>query len=149
VVPDAPLADLYGGVGLIAIHMAERVPHVVTVESVAPSAELAARNIAANNKGNVQGVQQEVLPFLAQQPTGAFASIIADPPRVGLGPDVCRELLRVRPQRLIYISCNPLTQRDDYLLLREGFYPTLLRGYDMFPQTPHLETLLVLEPRTT
>lgn len=143
--PGQPVADLYGGVGLIAIALSSRASHLVSVEAVAESAELAARNIAANQIGNVEAVATEVLPFLRQQAPGQFPSVVADPPRVGLGPDVCRELLRLAPERLAYISCNPLTQREDYAILREGFRPTMLQGYDMFPQTPHLETLLLLE----
>jgi 23S rRNA (uracil-5-)-methyltransferase RumA len=146
--PETPVADLYGGVGTIALHIADRAPLVVTVESVAESAALAEQNIAANGVGNLRAVAQDVLPFLREQPPASFGSVIADPPRVGLGPEVCQELLRLRPERLIYISCNPLTQRDDYAILREGFVATSLRGYDMFPQTPHLETLMTLEARS-
>jgi len=75
----------------------------------------------------------------------AFDIVIADPPRTGLGPDVCCELLRLRPQRIVYISCNPLTQRDDVRMLAEAYRLTSLRGYDMFPHTPHLESLAVLD----
>lgn len=144
-IPAAPVADLYGGVGTIALHLSDRAAEIVTVEAVEESAALATHNIAANGTANVRAVAQDVLPFLKAQPGGSFATIIADPPRVGLGPEVCRELLRIAPQRLIYISCNPLTQRDDYAVLREGFQPKLLRGYDMFPQTPHLETLMAFD----
>jgi len=58
---------------------------------------------------------------------------------------VCCELLRLRPQRIVYISCNPLTQRDDVRMLTEAYRLTSLRGYDMFPHTPHLESLAVLD----
>jgi tRNA (uracil-5-)-methyltransferase len=70
---------------------------------------------------------------------------VLDPPRTGLGPDVCREILRIRPKRIVYVSCNVLTQIEDAHALSEAYRLTELRGYDMFPQTPHLEGLGVFE----
>jgi tRNA/tmRNA/rRNA uracil-C5-methylase (TrmA/RlmC/RlmD family) len=92
-------------------------------------------------------VAADVLTFLRDQPAGRFDVIVADPPRVGLGPDVCRELLRLRPEKLVYVSCNALTQLDDARALAAGYRLTALRGYDMFPQTPHMEALAVFERR--
>ena len=74
--------------------------------------------------------------------------MIVDPPRVGLGPLVCKEILRHRPQRLVYVSCNPLSQVDDAALLAEGYTLQSLVGYDMFPQTPHFETLAIFDRRS-
>jgi tRNA/tmRNA/rRNA uracil-C5-methylase (TrmA/RlmC/RlmD family) len=139
------VADLYGGVGTIALHLAGRVGHVTCVESVEESAQLARRNIAANGVRNVAMVAADVLAFLRDQSIGQFDVVVADPPRVGLGPDVCRELLRVRPRRLVYVSCNALSQIEDTRALAAGYRLTELRGYDMFPQTPHMEALAVFE----
>ena len=143
----ARVADLYGGVGTIALHLADQVEQVVCVEAVAESAELAAQNVTANNVGNVAVVAAEVLPFLRDQPVGCFDLVVADPPRTGLGPDVCREVLRLHPRRLLYVSCNPLTQLDDARILASGYRVAELHGYDMFPQTPHMEALAVFERR--
>jgi 23S rRNA (uracil-5-)-methyltransferase RumA len=139
------VADLYGGVGTIALHLAEQVGHVTCVESVEESARLAERNISANRIGNVDVVAADVLAFLRDQAIGQFDVVVADPPRVGLGPDVCRELLRVRPRRLVYVSCNALSQIEDARALAPGYRLAELRGYDMFPQTPHMEALAVFE----
>jgi len=141
------VADLYGGVGTIALHLADQVAHVTCVESVEESAQLAARNIAANRVRNVTVVAADVLAFLRDQSIGQFDVVVADPPRVGLGPDVCRELLRLRPRRLVYVSCNALSQIEDARALAAGYRLTELRGYDMFPQTPHMEALAVFERR--
>jgi tRNA/tmRNA/rRNA uracil-C5-methylase (TrmA/RlmC/RlmD family) len=111
------VADLYGGVG----------------------------TIAENGLPNVRAVAADVLPFLREQPSGAFDVVVADPPRIGLGPEVCAELLRLAPERLVYVSCNPLTQLDDARALAPRYRMTELRGSDMFPHTPHLETLTVFE----
>jgi tRNA/tmRNA/rRNA uracil-C5-methylase (TrmA/RlmC/RlmD family) len=139
------VADLYGGVGTIALHLAGQVGHVTCVESVEESAQLAERNIAANRVRNVAMVAADVLAFLRDQSIGQFDVVVADPPRVGLGPDVCRELLRLRPRRLVYVSCNALSQIEDARALASGYRLTELRGYDMFPQTPHMEALAVFE----
>lgn len=138
------VADLYGGVGAIALHLAEGAARVVTVESVPESADLARLNIARSGARNVQGVTADVLAFLREQSPGGYAVLVADPPRTGLGPEVCAEMLRLLPERIIYVSCNPLTQVADLALFQTGYDLMALRGYDMFPHTPHVETLAVL-----
>ena len=143
----ATVADLYGGVGTIALHLADRAAHVTCVESYAESARLAEHNIAANGASNVAAVAADVLAFLSEQPAGRFDIVVADPPRAGMGPEVCRELLRLRPHRIVYVSCNALTQRADARALSSGYRLTELRGYDMFSQTPHMEALAVFERR--
>lgn len=143
----AAVADLYGGVGTIALHLANAVGQVTCVESFEESAQLAERNIAASGARNVAVVASDVLAFLRDQPPGRFGVVVADPPRTGLGPEVCRELLRLRPRRLVYVSCNALSQLEDARGLGAGYRVAELRGYDMFPQTPHLEALAVFERR--
>ncbi len=143
------VADLYGGVGTIALHLADKVRHVTCVESIAESARLGERNVAANSITNVDMVAADVLAFLRDQTAGRFDVVVADPPRIGLGPDVCRELLRLRPERLVYVSCNVLTQLEDARALASGYRLIALRGYDMFPQTPHMEALAIFERVTS
>ncbi len=143
--PAGRLADLYSGVGAIALHLAADVGSVVAVESHPESTDLARHNITHNQADNVSTETAEVLDFLRQQAPGSFDSIIADPPRIGLGADVCRELLRLAPRRIVYVSCNPLTQHEDVGHLSAAYRLTHLRGYDMFPHTPHVESLAVLE----
>ena len=139
------VADLYGGVGTIALHLAAHAEHITCVEAFAESAALGARNVVANDAGNVRMVGMDVLEWLREQAPGALDVVVADPPRAGMGPDVCRELLRLRPRRLVYVSCNALTQLEDTRALAAGYRITALRGYDMFPQTPHMEALAVFE----
>lgn len=141
----ANVADLYGGVGTIALHLAPHVGEVVCVEAVAESAALAERNAVTLGLGRVRAVAQDVLPFLREQTMGAFPIVVADPPRTGLGPEVCAELLRIAPERIVYVSCNPLTQVEDLRALAPGYTLVRLRGYDMFPHTPHVESLAVLK----
>jgi tRNA/tmRNA/rRNA uracil-C5-methylase (TrmA/RlmC/RlmD family) len=139
------VADLYGGVGTIALHLADVAEAIVTVETVAESAALAQLNIAANQCDHITGVHAETLTYLRDQAVGCFETIVVDPPRTGLGPDVCRELLRLQPAKIVYVSCNALTQLDDARMLAPQYQIRELRGYDMFPQTPHLEALALFE----
>jgi len=141
----AKIADLYGGFGTIALYLADKVEKVVTVESYEESAILAQQNILAAGVENVESLAEDVQIFLEKQAEKSFETIIADPPRTGLGIKVCNELLRLQPQRIIYVSCNPLTQLEDINLLSARYQLPTLRGYDMFPQTPHVEMLAVLE----
>jgi tRNA/tmRNA/rRNA uracil-C5-methylase (TrmA/RlmC/RlmD family) len=141
------VADLYGGVGAIALHLAPHVGSVVGVESHPESAELARHNVARNGAGNVRIEAAEVLDFLREQPAGSLPCVVADPPRTGLGEAVCAELLRLAPRRIVYVSCNPLTQVEDVGMLTPAYRVTALDGYDMFPHTPHVESLAVLDAR--
>jgi 23S rRNA (uracil-5-)-methyltransferase RumA len=139
------VADLYGGVGAIALHLAPVVRRVVSVESVIESADLVRQNIALNRASNVIAETADVAAFLRNQATKSLDIAVADPPRTGMGPEVCSELLRLAPRRIVYVSCNPLTQIEDLRQLVPAYRLTLLRGYDMFPHTPHVEMLAVLD----
>ncbi|MCS6842423.1 MAG: methyltransferase [Roseiflexus sp.] len=139
------IADLYSGVGTIALHVADCADRIVCVELVGESARLARDNSARAGHDHIIVVESNVVDALRAQAIGAFDVVVADPPRTGLGPEVCRELLRLRPRRIVYVSCNPLTQRDDIHALLSGYRLASLQGYDMFPQTPHLESLAVLD----
>jgi 23S rRNA (uracil-5-)-methyltransferase RumA len=143
--PARRVADLYSGVGAIALHLAQHVEHVTAVESHPESVALARQNSSLNSITNVSMHEADTLAYLRGQPAGSFDTLVADPPRTGLGPEVCAELLRLAPRRIVYVSCNPLTQHDDLQQIAGSYRLTALRGYDMFPHTPHIETLAVLD----
>ena len=73
------------------------------------------------------------------------ALIIVDPPRAGLHADVIAKLLETRPERILYLSCNPVTQARDVALLGEIYGVRAHRGYNFFPRTPHIEHLVILD----
>jgi 23S rRNA (uracil1939-C5)-methyltransferase len=77
----------------------------------------------------------------------ADATVIVDPPRAGLHTAVTERLLAVRPPRVVYLSCNPVTQARDVSLLLDAYKIAGQRGYNFFPRTPHIEHLIVLERR--
>lgn len=139
------IADLYSGVGTIALYVADLAQRIVSIESVGESAHLARMNSLRAGYDHIVVVEAEVAGALRTLETGAFDVVIADPPRTGMGPDVCRALLRLRPRRIVYVSCNPLTQLNDIRTLTSAYRLVSLQGYDMFPQTPHLESLAVLD----
>lgn len=143
--PTMRAADLYGGVGAIGLHLARRAASVDCVEAVADSVALGQRNAIANGVANFNPICADTLEYLRAQPEGSLPVIVADPPRTGLGPQVCHELLRIGPQRIVYVSCNPLTQVADLQMLTTAYRVIGLRGYDMFPHTPHIEAIAVLE----
>ena len=76
------------------------------------------------------------------------ATIIVDPPRAGLHEDVINKLLLAAPERIIYLSCNPVTQARDVALLGEAYGVRAHRGYNFFPRTPHIEHLVVLDKKS-
>lgn len=144
--PATHVADLYGGVGTIALSLAKHVGHVHCVESFAPSIDLCHHNIAQSPYTNVTAEVADVAHFL-QHTTTPYDVMVVDPPRAGLGPDVCAQIIRHAPQRLVYVSCNPLSQIEDTKLLHTAYDVTAVTGYDMFPQTPHFETMAIFDLR--
>jgi tRNA/tmRNA/rRNA uracil-C5-methylase (TrmA/RlmC/RlmD family) len=130
------------------MHLAPSAQRVTAVESHGESARLAEHNIALNNTAHTTVVAQDVTEFLSQQAGDHFDVVVADPPRTGMGDKACAELLRLVPRRMVYISCNSLTQLADIHQLSPAYRLTLLRGYDMFPHTPHVEMLAVLDARS-
>lgn len=147
------LYDLYGGVGLFTLALGGRFERVTLAEMDAGACRDAENNIARDD--SVRGravVQQGDLAGLVQpgSPLGEGnwdrAVCVVDPPRAGLGKDICAALLKRRPAHVLYMSCDPATQaRDAALLAAGGYRPRELRVLDMFPQSGHVESLLWLE----
>ncbi len=140
--------DLYAGVGLFATALAQRFARVVAVES-SPQA-------SADLRHNLRGpahecMRADTLQFLRshsarlrQQPSPDL--VVLDPPRAGLGAEVCALLAAAQPARIVYVSCDPATlARDLRALQPSGYRLAQLTLIDLFPQTFHLETVAVLE----
>lgn len=136
--------DLYSGVGSIGLTIGGK--EVTLVEQN----EHAVREMKANITR--LGRESEAHAVLAasenalEHITGA-ACIIVDPPRAGLHEDVIKKLREARPQRIIYLSCNPVTQARDVARLAPTYGIRWHRGYNFFPRTPHIEHLIVLDLR--
>lgn len=150
---DDILLDLYCGTGTIGLTMAGQVERVVGVEVVPDAVEDARRNAAINGIDNAQFLcmdASEAAQKLAAE--GLRPSVILlDPPRKGCSSEVIDVAARqMRPERIVYISCDPATlARDAALFAQEGYEPVRAVPFDLFPRTAHVETVLLLSHKKT
>lgn len=134
--------DLYAGVGLFARKLASDFDRVVAVES-APSSTAALKENLRETRA--EAIQSETLSFLRRQRNEQPDLIVVDPPRTGLGPETTAQLVRIAPQAITYVSCDPATlARDLRALGNSGYAIESLTLADLFPQTFHLETVVKL-----
>lgn len=140
--------DAYCGTGTIALFLARRAAKVYGVEVVAPAIADAIKNAAANGIANAEflvGDAVEVLPALYRQGVRPHA-IVVDPPRAGCDPAVLATFVRMRPGRIVYVSCNPASlARDLAVLAAQGYTAREIQPVDMFPQTYHVECVALVE----
>jgi tRNA (uracil-5-)-methyltransferase len=139
------LLDLYCGVGLFGICLADTAEQVVGVEIIPEAIEMATKNAAANGVTNARftAATAESLVWNTEQPD----TVIVDPPRAGLHPKVIATLLERAPERIVYVSCNYESLVRDLKPLDEKYTVTKLTCLDLFPHTPHVETVAMLELR--
>lgn len=133
--------DLYSGVGTIGLTIG--VGDVTLVEINESAVHEMKANIDRLNIKNAQPVHapsEKALDFITSE-----ATIIVDPPRAGLDKTVVARLLEAAPPRIVYLSCNPVTQARDIALLGEKYAIKAQRGYNFFPRTPHIENLIILD----
>lgn len=145
--PTAPMVDYYGGVGSIGLPLHALTSKGIIVDNNAEAIDFAQKNIIDNALEHFQAICQpsEKMTDLIM----ATATIIVDPPRAGLHPDVIKALLKKLPQRIIYLSCNLSTQARDCAALLENYTISFSRLYNFFPRTPHLEGLIILTKKTS
>ena len=136
--------DCYGGVGLPGLLLAPHCAGVTAIESYTPAAASANVNAKINKVDNYRclpGAVETVLPSLVESGWRPSVAIL-DPPRAGCAPAALDALCRLAVPRLLYISCDPATlSRDLKLLLAGGYRLQAVQPVDMFPQTPHVETV--------
>ncbi len=137
--------DLCSGVGAITLFVADKATSVIGVEEV-EQAVLLARENAKINKKKALFFTAPMKKFTDVAPL-EVNTIIVDPPRSGLGRKVAEKIIASTPETIIYMSCNPKTQKIDMEFFQENYREVFLQGYDMFPQTSHVETLLVLQKK--
>ena len=142
--------DLYTGTGTIANFVARKASKVIGIEYVPEAIEDAKINSEINGIDNTlffAGDMKDILTdaFIAEH--GRPDVIITDPPRAGMHPDVVKTILRAAPQRIVYVSCNPATQARDLHDLDVDYRVAAVQPVDMFPHTPHVENVVLLERR--
>lgn len=143
--------DLYTGTGTIAQYVARKAGQVIGIEAV-PEAIAAAKDHAKLNGlenctfycGDMKEVFTE--EFLAAHPKADV--LITDPPRDGMHQKVVEQILKLRPEKIVYVSCNSATQARDIALLKEAYTLTKILPVDMFPQTHHIENIALLIKRS-
>ncbi|WP_177764150.1 23S rRNA (uracil(1939)-C(5))-methyltransferase RlmD [Flavobacterium sp. I3-2] len=140
--------DLYTGTGTIAQFVSKKAKKVVGVEAVPEAIADAKVNAERNNITNCDffvGDMKNVFndEFIAQH--GHPDVIITDPPRDGMHKDVVEQILKIAPKRVVYVSCNSATQARDLALMDELYQVVRVRPVDMFPQTHHVENVVLLE----
>lgn len=139
---DKPAVDLYSGVGTIGLTIGG--DNVTMVEINEHAVREMKRNITALDREKavkaILAPSESALEYITSD-----ATIIVDPPRAGLHEDVVKKLLETKPDRIIYLSCNPVTQARDVARLAEVYGVKSHRGYNFFPRTPHIEHLVVLD----
>ena len=139
--------DLYSGAGAISLFLSQASTEVVGVESHADSVAAAERNTARNNITNCRFVCADTLDYMKAAPPDEIAKslVVLDPPRAGSHPKVIKILAQTRPARLVYVSCNTAALARDVQLLGDGYRLVRLAAVDMFPHTPHVEAVALLE----
>ncbi len=136
--------DLYSGTGSIAIYLAADAKEVIGLE-IAQSAVIDAENNCRINRISncrfILGDLRKSLPQVSARPD----VMIIDPPRSGMHGDVVRQVLKMQPKRIVYVSCNPATMARDIGMMKESYSVLEVQPFDMFPHTHHIESVARME----
>ncbi len=138
--------DLYAGLGTFSLRLAMLSKHVTAVESSHISVKAGRANANINQLRNIKFEEADVLEFLKSY-NGKPNVIVMDPPRAGAGEDVVKEILRLEPEKISYVSCDPSTLARDLNLLKDSYEILSVQPFDMFPQTYHVETVVILKKK--
>jgi len=152
---DENVLDLYCGAGAISIYISDRVKNVLGIEMNEESIEMAKENAGLNNVENCEFISSDVKEYLLNLSSTVIPAkagirnppdtIILDPPRSGIHPKAAECILKLEPEKIIYVSCNPATQARDIKLLAEKYNITAMQPVDMFPHTFHIENVVRLD----
>jgi 23S rRNA (uracil1939-C5)-methyltransferase len=140
--------DLYCGIGTIALTLAARAREVIGVEIVEPAVADAIENARLNDVENARFFAGDIRLAMRElvERTGRPDVAVIDPPRAGLSQKVVRRIIEAAPKRIVYVSCNPTTLAPNAAQLVEaGYALERVRPVDLFPQTPHIECVALLE----
>jgi len=147
---DEVVYDLYTGTGTIAQYVARNAKQVIGIESVQEAIDAAIEHAKLNGLENCTfycGDMKDVFTeeFLQNHPKADV--LITDPPRDGMHQKVVEQILKLAPQRIVYVSCNSATQARDLALMKEMYDVVKILPVDMFPQTHHVENIALLEKK--
>lgn len=144
---NSTILDAYGGVGAIGIYLSDKAKKITLVEENLNAIENARENFKMNNILNFEifegDAMKNILNF--QKENKKFDYVILDPPRSGCGAEGLKAISKIA-NKIIYVSCNPQTQKRDIAVLnKDGFKLKLIQGVDLFPFTYHIESVAILE----
>ncbi len=140
--------DLYTGTGTIANFLAPLASHILGIESIPEAIGDARKNAKLNKILNTGFIVSDIRDLNVKELISDFGTpgvIILDPPRAGVHQNVINHILEAAPGRIVYVSCNPATQARDLALLGEAYRIEKMQPLDMFPQTQHVENVVLLK----
>ncbi|WP_292948994.1 23S rRNA (uracil(1939)-C(5))-methyltransferase RlmD [Olleya sp. UBA1516] len=147
---DELVYDLYTGTGTIAQFVSKKAKKVVGVEAVPDAISAAKENAKRNNITNCEFFVGDMKNVFNQEFINTHGQpdvIITDPPRDGMHKDVVQQILNIAPKKVVYVSCNSATQARDLALMKAQYVITKVQAVDMFPQTHHVENIVLLEKK--
>ncbi|MBQ6654534.1 MAG: 23S rRNA (uracil(1939)-C(5))-methyltransferase RlmD [Erysipelotrichaceae bacterium] len=136
------VVEAFCGIGVMSLMLAEKCEKIIGIDLEKSAVENARENARVNNIKNAEFICAD-----ANEQIGKIARkqiidvMIVDPPRTGLGADFIETIVKSKPRKIIYVSCNPATLARNYADLARYYELTFIQPYDMFPQTPHVETV--------
>lgn len=148
---DELVYDLYTGTGTIAQFVSKKAQKVIGVESVQEAIDAAQENAIFNNIDNCEflcGDMKDVLNDDFVMRYGQPDVIITDPPRNGMHPKVVENILKIAPEKVVYVSCNSATQARDLNLMKDDYDIVKIQPVDMFPQTYHVENVVLMQRKS-
>jgi 23S rRNA (uracil1939-C5)-methyltransferase len=146
IAPTGRIAELYSGVGTIGLALAKDAAEVTGIESGRSSVEYARVNAQLNSIENYTSeclLAEKCIP----EKIKSADTVILDPPRCGLHPKAVKLLFNALPEQIAYLSCNVMTQAKDFSMLKDHYAIAYAAGFDFYPNTPHLESLIILQKK--
>ena len=139
------ILELYSGIGSLSVFLAACAEKVTAVESWEPAAKYIPLNAERNGMSNIEGNTARAEDIVDSLTDKKYDCLVMDPPRTGCLPEVIKAALKILPERIVYVSCNPSTLARDLKILCSDKYSLLsAKPFDMFPQTGHVETVVLM-----
>ena len=145
---DETVLDLYSGSGSLGLFLADQAKEVIGIEENEAAVKLSLSNAELNGIANLSARAGKV-EVLLKSLAGKFDPIVLDPPRPGVHKKALIKIGEMKPKKIVYVSCNPSTQKHDVEILKEfGYRIEKCQPLDMFPHTPHIENVILLTKRS-
>lgn len=144
--PCGTLVEAYCGVGVMSLMAASKAQHVIGIESVPKAIRNAKANAEANHIDHCEFWCMDAAEGLYKAAAkSSVDTLLVDPPRSGMDAKMIETILKVKPKKIIYISCSPSTLGKNLNDLKHQYHPVTILPFDLFPHTPHVESITVLE----